>query len=257
LWTALAVKARFYAAYLSNYFQNIMAKKRNATSFERWTIDAVRRGLNVTENFKHPALERLLQAKPTLSPQDTDEIRIHQENLLRHITRWNEQELQVFFIAHILAMVNFEDEAAEYRPFMQRSLTATIDDITLTGRVDFMVATGYGEPYQPYFFLHEYKKERGVDNDPLAQLLASMAAAQHLNDSPKLIYGCYVLGRNWFFVVLDEKQYAVSVAFDATSEDLAQIVTILREVAEIIRATVQAKRAEETKKILAKPNQAK
>jgi hypothetical protein len=228
-----------------------MIKKRNSISFERWTIDAVRRGLNVTEAFHHPALERILKVKPKLSPKDVEEIQLHQKNLLRHITRWNEQELQVFFIAHILAMVNFEDEAAEYRPFMQRSLTVTIDDITLTGRVDFMVATGYGEPQQPYFFLHEYKKERGIDNDPLAQLLASMAAAQHLNDSPKLIYGCYVLGRNWFFVVLDEKQYAVSAAFDASSEDLAQIVTILREVAEIIRVTVQAKRAEEAKARLA------
>ncbi len=228
-----------------------MAKKRNSTSFERWTIDAVRRELGFTRIKHHPQLQSVVQASPKLNAAEKSLVEQHRSNLIEHIERWNEQELQVFFIGHILAMVNFEDEAAEYRPFMQRSLTATIDDITLTGRVDFMVATGYGEPMQPYFFLHEYKKERGIDNDPLAQLLASMAAAQHLNDSPKLIYGCYVLGRNWFFVVLDEKQYAVSAAFDASSEDLAQIVTILREVAEIIRVTVQAKRADEARKRLA------
>ncbi len=224
-----------------------MAKNANSKSFERWTIDAVRQNLGLTESFQHPALQRILKTKPSLSPEDAEFVRFHQENLLRHITRWNEQELQVFFIGHILAMVNFENEAAEYRAFMQRQLTATIGDITLTGRVDFMVATGYGEPQQPYFFLHEYKKERGIDNDPLAQLLASMVAAQHLNDSPKLMYGCYVLGRNWFFVILDEKTYSVSDAFVATSEDLANIVAVLREVAEIIRVTVEAKIKERRK----------
>lgn len=224
-----------------------MAKKTNSKSFERWTIDAVRQNLGLTRIKQHPALHKLLQIKPNLGAEEKQLIEQHRTNLVEHIERWNEQELQVFFIAHILAMVNFEDEAAEYRAFMQRQLTATIGDITLTGRVDFMVATGYGEPQQPYFFLHEYKKERGIDNDPLAQLLASMVAAQHLNDSPKLLYGCYVLGRNWFFVILDDKNYSVSDAFVATSEDLANIVAILREVAEIIRVTVEAKMKERRK----------
>ncbi len=147
----------------------------------------------------------------------------------------------MFFIAHILALVNFENESADYRAFMQRTLTATIGDITLTGRVDFMVATGYGEPSQPYFFLHEYKKERGIDNDPLAQLLVLILAAQSLKDSPKLLYGCYVLGRNWSSFVLDGKTYSVSNTFVASDDDLFKIVAILREAAEIVRKTVEAK----------------
>ncbi len=216
-------------------------KKHNSTSFERWSIDAVRNSLGLERIKEHPSLEKWLQIKPILTTEDERIIKHHQSNLLEHIERWNEQELQVFFIAHILALVNFESESAEYRPFMQRSLTATIGDIRLTGRVDFMVATGYGEPRQPYFFLHEYKKERGIDNDPLAQLLASMVAAQSLNDSPKLLYGCYVLGRNWFFVVLEGKTYSVSNAFVASDDHLFNIVAILREAAEIIRKTVEAK----------------
>ena len=218
-----------------------MAKKKNSTSFERWTIDAVRNNLGLKFVKTHPALQKWIQTPPVLTPEEERIITYHQNNLLEHITRWNEQELQVFFIAHILALVNFENENADYRAFMQRTLTASIGDITLTGRVDFMVATGYGEPSQPYFFLHEYKKERGVDNDPLAQLLASMVAAQSLNDSPKLLYGCYVLGRNWFFVILDGKTYSVSNNFSASSDELFNIVAILREAAEVVHKTVEAK----------------
>jgi hypothetical protein len=55
-----------------------------------------------------------------------------------------------------------------------------------------------------------------------------MVAAQVQNADEKPILGCYVSGRNWFFVILDGKKYSVSSAYDATDEvKIKQILAIL------------------------------
>lgn len=82
---------------------------------------------------------------------------------------------------------------------------------------------------KPFFFLHEYKPEKGTDADPFGQLLIAMLAAQanhEKSDTP--LYGCYVLGRNWFLVTLEGQKYAVSLAHDSTQDDISQIVKILK-----------------------------
>jgi hypothetical protein len=80
--------------------------------------------------------------------------------------------------------------------------------------------------------LHEYKPEKTSGNDPLGQLLIAMVHAQSLNTAlDKPLYGCYTLGRFWFFVVLVGKEYRVSRAYDATqTEDLTAMVAILEKV---------------------------
>jgi hypothetical protein len=59
-----------------------------------------------------------------------------------------------------------------------------------------------------------------------------MVAAQLLNgNSEKPLYGSYTLGRLWFFVVLENKQYSVSKTYDATQvDDLTEMVAILEKV---------------------------
>ena len=73
-------------------------------------------------------------------------------------------------------------------------------------------------PEQPYFFLHEHKKEADSSGDPLGQLLISMLAAQLLNQKEHPLYGSYIIGRLWFFVLLHQDEYAVSLAYDATQK---------------------------------------
>jgi hypothetical protein len=47
-----------------------------------------------------------------------------------------------------------------------------------------------------------------------------------------------VLGRNWFFVLLENSnQYAVSNAFNATEEDIFRIYSILEQIRQLL-ATV-------------------
>ena len=52
------------------------------------------------------------------------------------------------------------------------------------------------------------------------------------------MYGCYVIGRNWFFLVLNGTEYAVSDAFVATQTDIYQIIAILRQVKTYIQGFI-------------------
>ena len=90
-----------------------------------------------------------------------------------------------------------------------------------------MLARGKQIPKLPHFFLHEYKPEKNRDNDPIGQLLIAMVAAQTLNADNQPIYGIYVNGRNWFFVVLDAKEYTVSNAYNITSDDIFTLFAAL------------------------------
>ncbi len=84
--------------------------------------------------------------------------------------------------------------------------------------------------YLPYFFIHEYKREIDASGDPLGQLLIAMVGAWRQNEETFPLYGCYVVGRNWFFVLLEDNQYAVSNAFNSTQDDIFQIYSILEEI---------------------------
>ena len=53
------------------------------------------------------------------------------------------------------------------------------------------------------FALAEYKRQRDPNGVPAAQALGAMLVGQHLNPDPGPIYGCYVIGREWFFMALD------------------------------------------------------
>lgn len=76
--------------------------------------------------------------------------------------------------------------------------------------------------------MHEYKPQLTTKiNDPLGQLLAAMLVSQHNNESSAPIIGCRVIGLLWNFVVLDGKDYCVSGSFDAASDDIYKIYSIL------------------------------
>ena len=61
-----------------------------------------------------------------------------------------------------------------------------------------------------------------------------MIAARERNTPQKTMYGSYVIGRQWFFLVLEENTYTISQAFDITQEDIVRVVQILRGMKRII-----------------------
>jgi hypothetical protein len=168
--------------------------------FSKWTIAEVEDTFHINHRKHHERLTQWLNETVAPSPAKENLLMRLREQLEDHVWDWNEWELKGKFIFPLLLAVNFDEE--HYQSFMEREISVEIDNDTLSGIVDFLVATGKRYPKHPYFFIHEFKKEHDSSGEPLGQLLIAMVAAQKLNNDFKPIYGCYVMGRLWFFVVL-------------------------------------------------------
>lgn len=193
-------------------------------------------GLERVTHFEE--LEYWLSDLPELTERERTVAELYQERLLENIDNWNEQELSLGFIGPILNIIPFK---IPYRLnfFAQRSLSATIEHYELIGKPDGLLASGFQEPETPYFSFHEYKKEIDNSGDPIGQNLAAMLVGQVLNDSEMGVYGCYVVGRNWFFMFLKSKQYAISKSFPADDKRvLLIIVKILKKLRTIIHKQI-------------------
>jgi hypothetical protein len=199
-------------------------------SFEKWKSEEVEEEFGVVRKFDNPPfLTDFLKVTIQQTTEEKAILERLQARLLRMADAWNEFDMSINFIGQILHLIDYQED--KYRTFFNHALVATINNKEIKGRVDAMLAKGRQIPKSPIFFLQEYKQESGTNNDPMGQLLIEMLVAQHLNNEPESeIYGCYIVGRNWFFVVLNGKEYAVSDAYVATQADLFEIVAILKKV---------------------------
>jgi hypothetical protein len=197
--------------------------------FEQWLFE------DVEIEFGIERIEDFLRLKHWLDVTDNIALSENLErlriSLLKNVETWNEDELKMMFIAPFLLEFDFNHPPI-YRVFTQRSTTLITETVEASGRVEWLVSTGKQRPRKPFFFLQEYKPEKNSGNDPLGQLLIAMIDAQlSNNEKNKPIYGCYNIGRLWFFVLLIEKEYSVSRAYDATqTDDLTDMVVILNRV---------------------------
>ena len=196
--------------------------------FESWDTEAVETELGLIQIKQSALLTDWLNSTTTLTENETNIIDYLSEKLLDNAEFWNEDELKLQFIGPLLLVVNYDMPL--YKIFSQRTLSATVNDIEIGGRVDFMLARGKQRPSKPYFFIHEYKQETKGSADPKGQLLAELVAAQYRNEDEFPIYGSYIIGRNWFFVVLKGKEYVVSKPYIASDTDIHKIVAILRQI---------------------------
>jgi hypothetical protein len=213
------------------------SSKEKYKSFEKWKFQEVENEFNVKSVSKNNLLIDLLQHNAIFSEREKEQIDFLKGKLLEMATSWNEYDMSIMFIGPLLNLVDLQKKA--YRTFFNHTLKATINDKTIQGRIDGMLAKGRQIPSSPLFFIQEYKPESGPNGDPLGQLLIEMVVAQHLNNEPKqAIYGCYIIGRNWFFVVLEDKEYAVSDAFVATQSDIFDIVAILKNIKDLFEKKI-------------------
>ena len=197
--------------------------------FSKWTINEVEEYFQVVQIDQLPALTEWLTADVPVTPAEQRQLSELSAKLLRHVLDWNEAELKMKFIGLVMELVNYDQE--QFQAFFDRSLSVKINQERLAGVVDCMIASGRRVPKRPFFCLHEYKPEKHSSNDPLGQVLVAMIAAQISNNTGRPIYGAYVVGRNWYFVALHEKTYAVSLEYDATKDaDLTRIFKMLRYV---------------------------
>lgn len=205
-------------------------------SFKFWSRQEItdKFGLDVEAHCK--TLNRWLNKDIDINEQEQTELLRLQQKLKGHVDIWNEQELIIKFIALLIDMVDFDTQY--YQSFANRRLSGKIDGEEVSGEVDLMIASGRYEPKAPYFCLHEFKKEQGVDNDPYGQLLIAMITAEELNHVSRPIYGAFVIGRNWFFLTLKDRKYCISDEFVATRDDIFQIYGMLKKLKALIEETL-------------------
>jgi hypothetical protein len=146
---------------------------------------------------------------------------------------WNEYELENKFISPVFMTAEFDDRIIGY--FLERNLKGVVGNYELSGIVDGMIAKGFRDPDKPFFCMHEYK--RSVDNDgqPDAQALAAMLVVQADENGRKPIYGLYIVGLIWNFIVLHGKEYCISKSYNAEDEEIFEIFGMLKALKHIIK----------------------
>lgn len=183
--------------------------------------------------LEDPLLDRWLHTSIPLTETEKDRLNELQEILALNVNGWNEQELSLQCIGPILTMVRFT-EFYRFNLFAQRHIQAIVNDIELNGEPDTIIATGYREPEIPMFAFTEYKRQIDPQGDPAGQTLAAMLVAQALNGDHRPVYGCYVVGSDWRFMLLEGKHYLISRDYSALSDEIYDILRILKALRAII-----------------------
>lgn len=198
-------------------------------NFRDWTVEKLEDAFNLEEleTSNHPLIDRLCAFEYELSAFENQALMKLQAGYKRRGREdWNEAELINKFISPLIVFSDLDNGKFSY--FVERELSTTIGDYELTGKVDGMVATGYRSPKKPYFCINEYKRESEPNSEPRGQLLSAMLTAQSLNQDANPIYGVYVVGKLWRFVVLTGNTYAFSDSFVADKKDIFSIYRILK-----------------------------
>ena len=195
--------------------------------FKDWQAEEVERAFGITRLDTLPVLDYFATLHLADNHKERSTIEAYRREALWRIEAWNEDEYKFLFISPFLKLINFTNRI--YSIFTQRPMSVKYDNGTKTtnGKVEWMLARGRQIPEEPHFFLHEYKPEKNRDNDPLGQLLIAMVAAHTINKDEKPIYGIYINGRNWFFVVFTGTTFATSLAYDITSNDIFDLFAVL------------------------------
>ena len=197
--------------------------KRN---FRDWALDEIEETFNLLQVEQLDVLTQWLSFPYTIDDYEKKYLDELKAVYLIGGDDWNEVELENKFISPLFVFAKMDSKQFAY--FLERELSTTIGDYEIMGKVDGMIATGFRNPRKPYFCLNEYKRQTDPNGDPRAQVLIAMLAAQHLNEDNNPIYGCYIIGRSWYFMVLLGKEYAISNVFTCTDEELYDIFRILK-----------------------------
>ena len=180
-----------------------------------------------------PLLADWLSAEGEINVMDMSLLEESRAKLVENADSWNEEELKMQFISFVIFLARFDKPI---RTYYDREISAEINDTYVSSKVDMMLSKGIGELIKtPYFFLHEYKREKKYSGDPIGQMLGGMLIGQAKNNDDKPIYGCYVQGRNWYFSLMEGKKYIISKGFDSSEiDEVKQIIYILRKLKIII-----------------------
>jgi hypothetical protein len=214
-------------------------------NFRQCSLEMLEKLLGIEETDTLEALESWISGRDSIVVSEFEKRSIEnmQQYMKRNIRAWNEQELALNFIGPLMSFVTFSSK--KYNLFAERLLDATIkdvngEDVNLSGKPDTIVASGFRSPEVPFFSFHEHKPEVESSGDPTGQVLAAMLVGQAKNGKPEdPIYGCYVIGQNWYFLVLVDKYYTVATPFATTNDEIFDVFKILKTLKMIIEERVK------------------
>jgi hypothetical protein len=187
-------------------------------SFEKCDKAFAERVLGLKRNYEFDSISDWLHKDTSISEVEIEGLKKARKTALARIDDWNEETLKMHFISAVLNLVDFNTN--QYSAFADEKIEAELDNVILTGKADWFVASGMYKPEVPYFFFHEYKRRNRPKSDPEGQLLAEMVAARHLNNMyDEKMYGVVVVAKDWNFVVLDRDQYSISTAYNSMDMD--------------------------------------
>ena len=226
--------------FYSLFFVIFVKIKTIMSNFKYWTRDKLKERFGLERTIKHPILQEWLSSQAIINDFEKQSLLFGLEAMLLYVDYWNEEEVKLKFIGNLISLTQYDTR--NLSAFADREFSGIVDGEEISGKPDFMVARGKQEMKAPFFFVHEYKKEVNNDTqDPAGQLLSAMLVAYEQNLTipdlkEKPLYGAYVVGRFWFFVILQAKEYAISLAYDSTHEDqLLDIFRILKANRQLIR----------------------
>ncbi len=197
------------------------------SNFRDWKLEDVERTFDLVQVTELPILQTLISYEYLPNEHEEYNLKMLQNNYIEHGgDDWNEIELENKIISPVIVASGIDNKKFAY--FLERELTTVIDDYDLSGKVDGMIATGFRSPHSPYFCLNEYKRGTDPYGDPRGQALIAMLVAQKINDNQKPIFGSYIIGRNWYFMALVNKEYAISKDYSCVDDEIFDIFRILK-----------------------------
>lgn len=198
------------------------------SNFSEWTRYELEKVFALVQVEKHLIWEEWwLKAQQQTMDEFAIEQLIRLQNILIYrVDDWNEAELAEQFIGPLLTLVNFNTQ--HFAIFAQREISAIIGNYELIGKPDAIIAQGRRVPEIPYFCFHEYKREFEPKGDPAGQVLVAMLVAQELNGHKIPVYGLYISGDKWRFMLLQGTAYYISRSLTADSDSIFDIFKILK-----------------------------
>ncbi len=205
------------------FVQNDQSMRVN---FREWTLDRIDEAFGTIQVDALPRLDEWMAYEYTLND--------YEKTYLSHLRAtyniggddWNEVELENKIISPMFVFADFDNR--KYAYFLERELGATIEDYEVYGKVDGMIASGFRNPKQPFFCMNEYKRATDPNGDPKGQVLIAMYTALSLNAHSNYIYGCFIVGKLWHFMVLEGKEYAIAPALTCDGEEIFDIYRKLK-----------------------------
>jgi len=203
-------------------------------TFKEWDLDSLETVFNLKQAWTHSVLEEWESNSQEINDIEKHNIIQLQKTLVRGGRAWNETELENKFISPLIMSADIDDEEIGY--FLERPLSGVVEDYQLSGIVDGVIATGVRNPHTPYFCFHEYKRSVENQGTPDAQVLAAMLVAREMNQNSKPIYGLFIVGLIWNFVILEGYEYCISKNYSADNDQVFAIFKMLKALKQMIKS---------------------